>query len=524
MTTEDPQAEVFAFLADPATHGFIIADEEVKRIDTHAAVVFLAGNLAYKVKRRVRYPFLDFSTLEKRKAACEAELAVNRAFAPAIYRGVVAITRAADGTLALGGAGAPVEYAVEMARFDESATLDQVATRGGLDLALADALARVVAAAHARAPVADAKPWPARLADYIAQNRAELDEHPGMFVPAQVETLTRSSRATLRRIERLLRERGEAGLVRRGHGDLHLGNIVLIDGRPVVFDAIEFDPLIATGDVLYDLAFLLMDLVERGLDAAANVVLNRYLAETRRPEDLDGLATLPLFLSLRAAIRAKVTAARIDLEVARDEAAVAAARTYFRHALRSITPAPATLVAVGGLSGTGKSTLARALAPRLGPAPGAVVLRSDVERKTLLGVAETARLPASAYAPDVTRRVYASLLDKARRVTAAGHTAIVDAVFALPDERAKVAAVARASDVAFRGWFLVADLDARVARVSARAHDASDADAAVAREQESYERGAMDWVEIDASGAVDATLAAAQAALAQVPVKRPVRR
>jgi aminoglycoside phosphotransferase family enzyme/predicted kinase len=523
MTSEDPQAEVFAFLADPATHGFILADEEVKRIDTHAASVFLAGNAAYKVKRRVRFPFLDFSTLEKRKAACEAELAVNRPFAPALYRRVVPITRGRDGTLALGGDGEPVEWAVEMARFDESATLDHVAARGELDLALADALARVVATAHARAPVADAKAWPARLATYIEQNRKELDEHPELFEPAAVETLTRASRATLRRLERLLRERGEAGLVRRGHGDLHLGNIALIDGKPVLFDAIEFDPLIATGDVLYDLAFLLMDLLERGLDAAANVVLNRYLAETRRPEDLDGLAAMPLFFSLRAAIRAKVTAARLDI-AAPDDADIAAARDYFQLAQRLIAPPRATLVAVGGLSGTGKSTLAAALAPALLPAPGAVVLRSDVERKVLFGVAETARLPDSAYTPDVTRRVYATLLDKARRVTAAGHTAIVDAVFARPDERAKATAAARASGVAFRGLFLVASLEARVARVEARPPDVSDADAAVAREQESYDRGAMDWTEISASGSLDETMAAAQAALKSHASRDPAPR
>src|SRR5215469_14185471 len=155
MTAEDPQAEVLAFLADPATHGMILADEEVKRIDTHAAAVFLAGSQVYKIKRRVRFPFLDFSTLEKRKAACEAELAVNRAFAPNIYRRVVPITREADGTLAIGGKGTPVEWAVEMARFDETATLDHVAARGELDLALADTLARVVAAGHAKAPAAD---------------------------------------------------------------------------------------------------------------------------------------------------------------------------------------------------------------------------------------------------------------------------------------------------------------------------------------------------------------------------------
>jgi aminoglycoside phosphotransferase family enzyme/predicted kinase len=513
MTTDDPQAEVFAFLGDPATHGMVLADEEVKRIDTHAAAVFLAGTQAYKVKRRVRFPFLDFSTLEKRKAACEAELAVNRAFAPDLYRRVVPITRELSGALALDGTGTPVEWAVEMVRFDETATLDQVAARGELDLGLADALARVTAAAHAQAPVADAQAWPARLADYIEQNRGELNDHPELFEPPEVETLSRASRAALRRNERLVRERGSAGLVRRGHGDLHLGNIALIDGKPVLFDAIEFDPLIATGDVLYDLAFLLMDLVERGLDAAANTVLNRYLAETRRAEDLDGLATLPLFLSLRAAIRAKVTAEKLDVIAAGHDAALDAARTYFRLALRLIAPPPPMLVAIGGLSGTGKSTIARALAPALWPAPGAVVLRSDVERKVMFGVAETERLPEAAYAPDVTRRVYMALADKARRVTAAGHTAIVDAVFARADERAQAAAAARQSHVRFHGLFLTTGLDERIARVTARAHDASDADVAVARQQETYERGAMDWTEIDASRDVAPTLKAVRTAI-----------
>ena len=515
MTADDPQAEVFAFLGDPATHGMMFADEEVRRIDTHAAAVFLAGNQAFKVKRRVRYPFLDYSTLEKRKAACEAELAVNRALAPELYRRVVPITRDPGGELALDGGGTPVEWAVEMARFDETATLDKIAKRDGLDPALADALARVVAAAHAKAPVADAQDWPKRLFDWIEQNRGELNQHPELFAPKDVETLSRASRATLRRHERLLRERGGAGLVRRGHGDLHLGNIVLIDGRPVVFDAIEFDPLMATGDVLYDLAFLLMDLVERGLDATANVVLNRYLTETRRPEDLDGLATLPLFLSLRAAIRAKVAATRLDVGASERYAAIAAARGYFALAQQLIAPPAPQLVAIGGLSGTGKSTVAREIAPALPPAPGAVVLRADVERKALFGKTETEPLPASAYAADVTRRVYAALADKARRVTAAGHTAIVDAVLAQPEERAQIAAAARQSGVRFRSLFLTADLDTRVARVSARTHDASDADAWVAREQESFDIGPIDWTTIDVSGELSCTLAAARRAVGE---------
>ena len=510
MTSDDSQADAFRLLSEPATHG----GGEVKRIDTHAAAVFLTRERAYKIKRAVRFPFLDYSTLEKRKAACEAELAVNGKFAPQLYRRVVPITREPDGRLALDGEGTPVEWAVEMERFDETATLDHLATRHGIDLALADALARVVAALHAQAPAADAGFWIGRLGDYITQNDGELRGDAELFDPQQVATLSQASRAALRHIDRLLDARGRAGLVRRGHGDLHLGNIVLIDGKPVAFDAIEFDPLIATGDVLYDLAFLLMDLIERGLDGAANVVLNRYLTETHRDADLDGLATLPLFLSLRAAIRAKVTAAKLAAGASDQDAVAEEARNYFALALRLIAPPAPVVVAIGGLSGTGKSALARALAPGLPPPPGAVVLRSDVERKSMFGVTESEKLPAAAYAPDVTQRVYAALADKTRRVIAAGHTAIVDAVFARADERALIAAVAQAGNMAFRGLFLTADLDTRVARVAARRHDASDADAAVARQQENYAQGKIDWATIDASENLDRTLTRARDALA----------
>jgi aminoglycoside phosphotransferase family enzyme/predicted kinase len=518
MTADDPQAAVFALLSDPATHG----GGEVKRIDTHAASIFLAGDRAYKVKRAVRYPVLDYSTLDKRKAACEAELEVNRTFAPDIYCRVLPITRGRDEKLALDGDGEPVEWAVEMRRFDESATLDRL-DAGRIDFALADTLARVLARAHAKAPVGDAGKWPKRVEDYITQNRDELRQHPALFAPAEVDALTQASRAALTRIEPLLRARGEAGLVRRGHGDLHLGNIVLIGGKPVIFDAIEFDPLIATGDLFYDLAFLLMDLVDRGLDAAANVVLNRYLAEARREQDIEGLAALPLFLALRAAIRAKVTAAKLDVGAA-DQAAGEDARKYFHLARRLVAPRPPVLVAVGGLSGSGKSTLARALAPFVPPAPGAVVLRSDVERKAMFAVPETERLPPAAYTPEVTQRVYAALADKARRATAAGHSAIVDAVFADERERAEIAAAARAGGIAFHGLFLTADTGTRVARVTARPKGASDADAAVARRQESYARGTIDWTEVDASGSFEQTLAAARAALGSHASGEPARR
>jgi aminoglycoside phosphotransferase family enzyme len=298
---------VFALLCDPATHG----GQPVKRIDTHAASVFLAGGRAPKVKRAVRFPFLDYSTLEQRKAACEMELAVNRPFAPELYRRVVAITRAPDGTLAIAGDGEPVEWAVEMRRFDEDATLDHLAAAGRIDAALADTLGRTVAAAHAATPEVDADPWIAALGDYIEQNDEAFRALPALFPITEIDALSDASRAAFARLGPLFRERGRLGLIRRGHGDLHLGNIVLIDRRPVLFDAIEFSPLIASGDVLYDLAFLLMDLVERGLTPQANILFNRYLVDTRRASDLDALAARPLFLPVRAPIRYKVPAARI---------------------------------------------------------------------------------------------------------------------------------------------------------------------------------------------------------------------
>jgi uncharacterized protein len=506
----DAQEPILALLGDPATHG----GHAVKRIDTHAASVFLAGERAFKVKRAVRFPFLDFSTLEKRKAACEAEIEVNQAFAPQIYRRVVAITRAADGALALGGHGEPVEWAVEMRRFDEALTLDHLAVQGRIDSALADLLGRIVAAAHAKAVPVEPEPWIDAMGAYIEEHVAELGKTPDLFPPAAVAELSRASRAVYERIRPLLAERGRRGLVRRIHGDLHLGNIALIDGAPVLFDAIEFSPLIGSGDVLYDLAFLLMDLVERGLPQGANVVFNRYLAQTRRAEDFDALSALPFYLSMRAAIRAKVTAERRERAAPAEQAAIGeSARRYLDLARRALEPAAPVLVATGGRSGTGKSALARALAPHLAPLPGAVVLRSDAERKALFDRQENETLPPAAYEADVTTQVYAVIADKARRAAAAGHSAIVDAVFGQPTERVLAETSAAVLGVAFRGFFLEAPLATRLARVGARSRDASDADAAVVRAQESYDLGPLRWTQIDATGSLDDTLRRAQSQL-----------
>ncbi len=506
------QAEVLTALESPAMHGGVA----VRRIDTHSASVFLAGERAIKVKHAVRFPFLDYSTLQLRKAACEAEIAINRPLAPQIYRGVTAITQEADGSLRIGGVGTPVEWAVEMRRFDESATLDKISERGLIDDRLADRLACAVAAAHAKAPAAEVEPWLDAFKLFIEQNAAVFQSEPRLFPNADAEAIKRLSLAAFERLRPLLQKRGAAGFVRRLHGDLHLGNIVLLDDQPVLFDAIEFDPQVASGDVLYDLAFLIMDLTERGLRPAANIVLNRYLQESTDLSHLDALAAFPLFLSMRAAIRAKVGVARRDGAKPAERGAIeVSARRYFDFALSFFKAPRPTLLAVGGLSGTGKSVLARALAPALGAAPGAVILRSDVERKRIFGVKELEPLPKQAYTPEAATQVYSSLAEKAGRAISAGHCAIVDAMYAKPGERAEIAKIAQERNVAFRGVFLTADLETRLSRVGARVSDASDADRAVVVQQSKYDIGALDWPDVDASGSPKQTLAAA---LAKLPV------
>src|SRR5712692_6126965 len=210
----DCQSEVLAFLADPAAHG----GAPVRRIDTHSAVVFLAGDRAFKVKRAVRYSYLDFSTLAQRRAACEAELEINRVFAPGLYLRVIPITREQDGALRLGGHGENVEWAVEMRRFDETRTLDRLADANAIDLALADKLARAVAAIHNRVPVLEGAPWIAALSSYVAANDAAFHADPDLFDSAQAASLNCDSRLALDRLRPLLAARSAAGMVRRGHG------------------------------------------------------------------------------------------------------------------------------------------------------------------------------------------------------------------------------------------------------------------------------------------------------------------
>jgi aminoglycoside phosphotransferase family enzyme/predicted kinase len=469
--------------------------------ETPIAKVYVFETRVLKLKKPVDFGFLDFSTLERREWATKRELEFNGRTAPQIYRAAHPVTRDADGGFRLGGEGEVVEWVLEMAPFDSQSILanhpDQV------DGAMAERLGREIAHEQAGAPLRQVGRGAAGL-DYVLNSNAEqLRSLEGAFGVEPVERLLADTRAAFERHAALLDRRRDAGFVRRCHGDLHLGNIMVEDGRPTPFDCIEFSDVLAEIDVMYDAAFLLMDLGFRGGGAAENRVLNAWLDQAGRcfgPERFEGLAALPLFLSVRAAVRAHVTGHDGDPEVA---------RRYLDQAQQLLQPPKAALHAVGGLSGSGKSTLARALAVRIAETPGAVVLRTDEIRKRLWNASALEPLPKAAYTPEQSQRVYDRMLEEARVALDAGWPVILDAAFLKREERAAAAALADAAGTAFKGLWLEAPAEVLRARVSGRTGDASDADVAVLENQLAKDLGSIDWTRVDATAPQDRQVALA---------------
>lgn len=487
----DDQAETMAFLTQ-ALGGLPF----VEIITTHASVIFLAGPRAYKLKRAVRFPYLDYSTPDRRHASCAEELDLNRRTAPEIYVGVRQITREVDGTLMLDGAGSLVDAILEMNRFDQQFLFDSMARKGALTPRIMEDLAQRIAVFHRDAAVSLNHGGAKGIEDVLDINDRAL-RATRLVSDDAASAFARAFERALEDHAGLLEQRRRSGKVKRCHGDLTLRNICLWRGTPTLFDCIEFDEALATIDVLYDLSFLLMDLWHRDQRHLANLVLNRYLDAAY---ETDGLGLVPFFMAIRAAVRAHVTAAQVeDATLDAAETLLDEARQYFNLALALLEPSRPVLVAVGGLSGSGKSTVAALVGPDIGPAPGARVLNSDRIRKRLHGVEARARLTEDAYRPEVSEKVYAELRHEAQRALRAGSAVVVDAVFDRADEREKLERVAATSHAPFVGCWLEASTELLVSRVTARQQDPSDATAEVVRVQAGRDVGPMTWIRLDAS-------------------------
>jgi aminoglycoside phosphotransferase family enzyme/predicted kinase len=495
------QSDVVAWLRSDAPWGEVPKVEE-----THAAYVFLVGERAFKLKKSVDLGYLDFSTPQKRRNVLERELKLNRRTAHEMYRRVLPITEH-GGQLALDGQGRAVDFVLEMKRFADGALLSDLADQGKLDVAMVEKLAHHIAAFHAAAEPMTGIDWPRAAARIADENLRDIEDQPATFDPVSLPAHAAHRSRVHEAARETLTRQSEA--VRHCHGDLHLRNAFVEQGRPILFDCIEFDDFYANIPPLYDLAFLIMDLCARGLAEHANRALNAWIMDQPPPRWhglLEDLAALPAYLTWRAEIRAKTEGRKSD--------AADIARRYLKLASGLATPSPPVLIAIGGLSGTGKSTLARALAPATGRAPGAIHLRTDEIRKRQAGVSPDAHLAPAAYSAERSAHVYATMEDLAGAALHAGQAVIADAVFAREDERRAIEAVAAKAGARFVGLWLEAPTPTLETRLDRRTGDASDADKAVLHRQLSYDLGKITWTKLDAGQGSHAVADAARKRIA----------
>lgn len=365
------ESEIIAFLSDGASYG--LPAETVERIETHCSIVFLVGDKAYKLKRPIAFSALDYTSIARREAACRREVELNRRTASSLYLGVQAIRRHEDGALGFGEAGRAEDWVVVMRRFEQADLFDHLAAQGRLGLDLVRALAEEIARFHQRAETTDVDGGAPGLKRAIDQNRSDQSTVESVLGKAAIAALHAKSLGALDGVASMLDRRRSEGRVKVCHGDLRLPNICLYRGRPTLFDAIEFSDDLVCIDVLYDLAFLLMDLWQRGLYAHANVVLNRYFDTTA---DDEGLAALPLMMSVRAGTRAFAVAGASLRRSAPDECRqlAANAQNLMRLASSLLDAGCPRLLAIGGGTATDRDRLAARLAPTLEPAPGARIV------------------------------------------------------------------------------------------------------------------------------------------------------
>lgn len=480
------QAALATALMDPAVYQ-LPAGERVERLETHISYVCLAGAHVYKIKKAVDLGFLNFTTLAARRFYCDEELRLNRRFAPALYLAVVPITGTAARPV-LAGDGPTIEWAVKMRRFPQDGLLDRLLARGELTPAHIDELAATTAEFHdrsARAGETDAFGTPDAILQPVRANFAALRAH-GAEPLRDIDTLERWSLQQHAVLAPAFHARKRDGFVRECHGDLHLRNIALVDGKITLFDCIEFDPHLRWIDVMSEVAFVVMDLYDRGKPALARRFLNRYLEATG---DYAGLPVLRFYIAYRALVRAKIHCIRArqpELGDADRARLLDQYRGYVALAQAQAHPEAPRLMIAHGVSGSGKTTCTQPLLE----AAGAVRVRSDIERKRLQRLAPLARTASpvggGTYAADATARTYERLLELAGTVIDAGYTVIVDATFLKKTQRDMFRRYAVARGSPFVILDIVADeatMRARIRQRLAAQRDASEADLAVLEHQ-----------------------------------------
>ena len=444
------QMTLIRALQDPALYDPPVGD--IRLLETHISWVILTGEFAYKVKKAVSFGFLDFSTLEKRHFYCQEEVRLNRRFAPDLYLDVVAVKGSAEHP-SLHGDSSPIEYAVRMRQFSQQALLSSMASHHDISPDHVDEIAALVATMHARAAVAgvgeqyglprDVHHWAMENFAHIRPVLKDSKRHE------QLRHLEQWCQMEFQVKESVIQSRKSDGFIRECHGDLHLGNLALIDGRITPFDCIEFNPSLRWIDIMSESAFLVMDLQDRGYPQLASRFLNTLLQQTG---DYAGVRILRYYLVYRALVRAKVAVLRLDqAEISADteESAWDEYDSYVQLATSFTSPMRPALIITHGLSGTGKSWVASRLAISL----GAIQVRSDVERKRLFGYRLDDRtesgVQAGIYTAEAGLRTYTRLADLARYLIEGGYTAIVDAAFLKRTERDRFRLLARELRVPF---------------------------------------------------------------------------
>ncbi len=487
----------------------------VSVIQTHCARLYLSDDFVVKIKRSVSYSYLNLTALSKRRYICERELAVNQPTVPDIYLCVAAIIESEDGVLSFSFDAATItdpsrirEWCLIMRRFEERCILDNIVLSGKFDLPLARKTGQSIASYHRSLPSVTCDDGDVRIDELIAELEFELKQLDQCFTHDAIDRLIEKMYERYRAVKELLQLRSISGFVRRCHGDLHLRNMLLRNDSPVPFDALEFDERLATTDILYDLAFLIMDLCHRGLVLEANAVLNEYLVHSDE-RNVSGVVMLDLFISIRAAIRAMTTAQAIPAKDRENQSprmhnGRLEALSYLQLAEDALTLKRPMVVAVGGFSGSGKTTIARVLPTRLSPLPGAVLLNSDTERKDEFNVCSTHRLGLAHYNATNADRVYERLLSKTARAIDADYPVIVDATFLTAARRVQIQQLAEKKRVEFFGIWLMAPVQIMRNRIESRRGDASDADVSVLDKQLKQDKGTINWQHIDTSVPVSA--------------------